>query len=171
MAALLREDGARLVTLTGPGGVGKTRLALGVATELSPDFAHGAAFVFLAAVRDPALVAPTVAPALGVVEAGGRSPVDRLGAALRERHLLLVLDNFEHLLEAAPLVTDLLARCPRLAVLATSRAPLRLDGEHVSPGAAPGGARPGPAAADGRTGRDRRGPAVRRPGAGGRPGL
>jgi predicted ATPase/transcriptional regulator with XRE-family HTH domain len=133
VSALLREDGARLVTLTGPGGVGKTSLALGVATELSPDFAHGAAVVFLAAVRDPALVASTIALALGVVEAGGRSPVDRLGAALRERHLLLLLDNLEHLLDAAPLVTDLLARCPRLAVLATSRAPLRLAGEHVYP--------------------------------------
>ena len=133
VSAVLRGEGVRLVTLTGPGGVGKTSLALRVAAELSPDFGRGAAFVPLAPVRDPAIVARTVAHALGVAEAGGRSPIDRLGAALRDRHLLLVLDNFEHLLDAAPLVSDLLARCPRLTVLATSRATLRLAGEHVYP--------------------------------------
>jgi predicted ATPase/DNA-binding CsgD family transcriptional regulator len=133
VAAVLRADGIRLVTLTGPGGVGKTALCLGVAAEVGGDFAHGAVFIPLAAVRDPALVAPAIAHVLGVVDAGGRAPVDRLKDALRDRHLLLVLDNLEHLLDAAPLVTDLLAWCPRLAVLATSRATLRLAGEYVVP--------------------------------------
>jgi predicted ATPase/DNA-binding CsgD family transcriptional regulator/DNA-binding XRE family transcriptional regulator len=133
VCSLLRQEAGRLVTLTGPGGVGKTRLALQVAADLAGDFAHGAAFVSLAAVRAPALVAPTVAHALGIIEGGGRPAPDRLGDALRARHLLLVLDNFEQVLEAAPLATDLLGRCPRLTILATSRAGLRLDGEQVFP--------------------------------------
>jgi predicted ATPase/DNA-binding CsgD family transcriptional regulator len=137
VCALLRRDGAlsgsRLVTLIGPGGVGKTRLALQVAADLAGEFAHGAAFVSLAAVRDPGLVGPTIARGLGVVEGGGRAPFDRLREALSARHTLLVLDNYEHVLDAAPLVTDLLAACPRLSILATSRAALRLDGERVFP--------------------------------------
>lgn len=128
-----RAPGTRLVTLTGPGGVGKTRLALQVAAELAGEFANGTAFVSLAAVRDPALVSSTIAYVLGVAEGGGRVPVDRLGDALRARHLLLVLDNFEQVVEAAALVTDLLVRCPRLVVLVTSRAALRLESERVYP--------------------------------------
>ena len=133
VAALLRQDGARLVTLTGPGGVGKTRLALKVAAELAPVFADGVAFVPLAPVADPDLVAATVARALGVREVPGWSPDDLLANALGVRRLLLVLDNFEHVVEAAPQVAGLLAACPNLAVLATSRALLRVSGEHGFP--------------------------------------
>ncbi|HEX5504002.1 MAG TPA: tetratricopeptide repeat protein [Thermomicrobiales bacterium] len=125
----LHRGDARLVTLTGPGGVGKTRLALAVAAAVRADYADGAAFVALAALRDPALVDETVAHALGWRETGGRRAREALVARLRERQLLLVLDNFEHLLDAAPLVGDLLAACPRLAVLATSRAALRVRAE------------------------------------------
>jgi predicted ATPase len=133
VSALFQQGGVRLVTLTGPGGVGKTALALGVAAALDHDFADGAVFVPLAAVREPGFVAPAIARVLGVVDSSRRSPIDRLGALLRDRQLLLVLDNLEHLLTAAPVATDLLVRCPGLAVLATSRSPLRLAGEHVMP--------------------------------------
>ena len=128
---LLRQNGVRLVTLTGPGGVGKTRLAVRVAEELGPFFADGVAFVPLAAVREPAVVGAALAQALGVREAGDRPLADALTAFLRDRRLLLVLDNFEHLLDAAPLVGDVLAACPRLKVLVTSRAVLRVSGEHA----------------------------------------
>ncbi len=143
--ALLARDGVRLLTLTGPGGVGKTRLALAVAGDVPARYPDGVAFVPLASLGDPALVAATVAQALGVREGRDQPLVESLVAHLRDRRVLLVLDNFEHVLAAADLVAALLAACPRLVVLATSRAPLRLRGEQqfpVPPLALPDPARP-----------------------------
>jgi len=121
---------ARLVTLVGPGGVGKTRLALAVAAQVGPHYRDGVVFVDLAPLHDARLVAAMIARALEVRDAGGASAQALLMAHLRQRQHLLVLDNFEHLLGAAPLVAELLAGCAALTVLATSRAALRLRGEH-----------------------------------------
>ena len=129
----LGDRGARLLTLTGPGGVGKTRLALQAAGETAGSFRDGAAFAALAPVGDPALVLPTVARALGLKEAEHLSPAEALHAFLEEKKLLLVLDNLEHVLEAATGVADLIESCPHLSVLATSRAPLRVRGEQEYP--------------------------------------
>ena len=132
VANLLRE-GARLVTLTGPGGTGKTRLARTVARDLVADFADGVYFVDLSAIRDPLLVAPTIARALGLEEPGGAPAVDALAGYLVSRRLLLVLDNFEQVVDAAPLVARLLDDAPALRSLVTSRAPLRVSAERVVP--------------------------------------
>ena len=119
----------RLVTLLGPGGIGKTRLAVQVANSIVDQFVDGVVFVALASVHDPELVVGAVAEALGIQEMGSRALADRLRARLQGADLLLLLDNFEHVLPAAGAVASLLARCALLKVLVTSRAPLRLAGE------------------------------------------
>ncbi len=138
IAGILRPDNhperIRLLTLTGPAGVGKTRLALAVAEALAPDarFAR-VCFVPLAGLRDPDRVAPAVAAGLGARERAGQPVVEALAGALQDRSVLLVLDNFEHLASAAPFVTEALHACPGLTALVTSRARLRLTGEHAVP--------------------------------------
>ena len=133
VAHLLAQQEARLLTLTGPGGVGKTRLALEVAGRSRNAFADGVAFVPLAPLRDAALFPSALAQTLGIKEVAGEAPQQTLERHLRDRRMLLVLDNFEHLLAAAPMVSALVGACPRLTVLVTSRAPLRLGGEHQFP--------------------------------------
>ncbi|HWG85023.1 MAG TPA: AAA family ATPase, partial [Deinococcales bacterium] len=126
---LVRVD-CRLVTLTGPGGVGKTRAALATAERLLPEFPDGVVFVDLSAVREAALVAQAIAAALGLGPGAGGA-LERLVAALRQARLLLVLDNFEQVLDAAGDVAALLASCPHLSVIATSRERLGLRWEQV----------------------------------------
>ncbi|HWS56076.1 MAG TPA: protein kinase [Pyrinomonadaceae bacterium] len=132
VTSALRAPEARLLTLTGPGGTGKTRLAVEVGRELlgDADFPDGVVAVDLAPLSDPELIAAPIAQALGVAETPGGSLADALAQHLSDKRLLLVLDNFEHLLEGAPLVSALLASAPGLKALATSRAPLRLSAEH-----------------------------------------
>jgi predicted ATPase/DNA-binding NarL/FixJ family response regulator len=129
---LLRPD-VRLMTLAGPPGVGKTRLALAVAEAVVADFQHGVVFVPLAPLGDPALVVSAIAHQVGAQEQGSRSLLESLTALLERQHRLLVLDNFEHVLDAAPVITNLLVACPHLKVLATSRTRLHLYGEHEMP--------------------------------------
>jgi predicted ATPase/DNA-binding CsgD family transcriptional regulator len=124
---------ARLVTLTGPGGVGKTSLALQLAADVAERFPDGVTFVQLAPVRDSALVLPTIAAALGIQLQSSQPVGAALASALHDQHLLLLLDNFEHVSSAAVAIGALLSACPRLTVLATSRTPLNLRREHRYP--------------------------------------
>ena len=128
-ALLLRPD-IRLLTLTGTPGVGKTRLALEVALELLHDFADGVHLVFLAPISDPAFVIPTIAHRLGLTESGSQPLLDLLKTTQHDKHRLLLLDNFEHVITAATLLAELLEACPDLKLLVTSREVLRLRGEH-----------------------------------------
>jgi predicted ATPase len=130
---LLVHEGMRLVTLTGPGGVGKTRLALQAAASVRSHFEGGAVVVSLAPLRDPALVLPTLAQVLGVPESPGLTLHDVLIRFLHDKHLLLVLDNFEQVAAAAADVGALAAACPHLHLLITSRVPLHLHGEQRVP--------------------------------------
>ena len=130
IAGLIRDRHVRLLTLLGPGGVGKTRLAIQAAKRLADAFLDGVWFVDLAPLTDPALVLPTIARSLGLQETG-EEPIDRrLATYLRDRKALLLLDNFEQIVTAAPGVSTVLAACSELVILATSRVPLSVAGEH-----------------------------------------
>jgi predicted ATPase/DNA-binding SARP family transcriptional activator len=132
--------GSRLLTLTGPPGSGKTRMAIRLASDHVGDFPHGTFFVPLAAVTDVHLISTTIARTLGLREVPGEEPVDSLKAFLRERRALLVLDNFEQIIEGAPLISELLDAAPDIKIVVSSRSPLELTGEQefpVSPLAVP----------------------------------
>ncbi len=125
----LADPAARLITLIGPGGVGKTRLALELARALAEEGATRVVFVALATIRDPGFVASAIAEALGLADATALDLPTRARVVCEDHPMLLVLDNFEHVLDAAPLVADLLTSVPSLRVLTTSRTPLRVRGE------------------------------------------
>ena len=133
---LLVSKDIRLLTITGPGGIGKTRLGVEIATGLQENFPGGIHFVPLSPLRDPALIASVIVQTLGIREAGGQSPLELLKKYFQDSSrepVLFLLDNFEHLIQAAPVVADLLAIAPNLKILVTSRAALHVYGEHEFP--------------------------------------
>jgi predicted ATPase/class 3 adenylate cyclase len=130
---LLKETKVRLLTLTGPGGTGKTRLSLEASRALLEEFAHGVFFVDLASIEDPALTASTIAHTLGVREGGGAPPLENLKAYLSDKKMLLILDNFEQIPAAAPQVAELLSAAPNIKILVTSRIALSIRGEQQYP--------------------------------------
>ena len=129
----LLQSECRLLTLIGPPGIGKTRLAHQVAVQMLDDFADGVFLISLAPISDAHLVSTTIANTLGVPDVGPQTPLERLKAFLRDKQILLLLDNFEQILAAAPHMAELLAVCPWLKLLVTSRAPLRIRQERQSP--------------------------------------
>jgi predicted ATPase len=126
---LPHSDGVRLLTLTGPSGVGKTRLALQLARDLAPDFQDGSVYVPLAAIGDAALVPGAVTQVLRIQETPSAPTRNQVLSFLQDKQLLLVLDNLERVLDCSPFIASLLAHCPQLAILATSRSALRLRAE------------------------------------------
>jgi predicted ATPase len=133
ICTLLSRPEVRLLTLLGVGGIGKTRLIIQVASQLRERFADGVCFVGLASIRDPSLVISSIAHELGLLEGGAQPLVETVTTWLRDKQFLLLLDNFEQIVSAAPLVEDLLAACHRLVILVTSREVLRLSAEHLFP--------------------------------------
>lgn len=130
---LLGQKEVRLLTLSGPGGVGKTRLAVEIGSQMQEDFADEVRFISLASLQDAAFVLPTIAQALHLQGSGPFAPLEHLKAYLHTQHSLLIVDNFEHVIEAAPLLVDLLASCPSLKILVTSREILHVRGERDLP--------------------------------------